>query len=133
MAWVQCDWKLLGEKFIYELKSFLGYQKILDPRGAQTFEERGVKKKINFMKLEHECVHHKRYNGHCTKQWIKIPKATWTLSILRKRFTWQTSSNNKTSLMKDDVNDEVPNGTPKTLIHYDGVANWDGVLKSSSK
>jgi hypothetical protein len=35
--------------------------------------------------------------------------------------------------MKDDVNDEVPNGTPKTLIHYDGVANWDGVLKSSSK
>ncbi len=33
------------------------------------------------------------------------------------------------SLMKDDVNDEVPNGIPKTLIPSDGVVNWDGVLK----
>jgi hypothetical protein len=31
--------------------------------------------------------------------------------------------------MKDDVNDEVPNETPKTLIHFNGVVNWDGVLK----
>jgi hypothetical protein len=35
--------------------------------------------------------------------------------------------------MKDDVKDEVPNGTPKTLIHYDGVLNMDGVLKLSNK
>ncbi len=33
--------------------------------------------------------------------------------------------------MKDDVNDEVPNGTPKTLIPSKGVLNWGGVLKSS--
>jgi hypothetical protein len=26
-------------------------------------------------------------------------------------------------LMKDDMNDEVPNGTPKTLIPFDGVVN----------
>jgi len=32
--------------------------------------------------------------------------------------------------MKDDVNDEVPNGTPKTLIPFGGVVNWDGMLKS---
>jgi hypothetical protein len=31
--------------------------------------------------------------------------------------------------MKDDVKDEVPNGTSKTLIPFDGVVNWDGVLK----
>jgi hypothetical protein len=31
--------------------------------------------------------------------------------------------------MKDDVKVKVPNGTPKTLIHLDGVVNWDGVLK----
>ncbi len=31
--------------------------------------------------------------------------------------------------MKDDVNDEVLNGTSKTLIPSDGVVNWDGVLK----
>ncbi len=34
-----------------------------------------------------------------------------------------------TSLMKDDVNDEMLNGTPKNLIPSDGVVNWDGVLK----
>jgi hypothetical protein len=33
------------------------------------------------------------------------------------------------SLMKDDLNDEVPNRTPKTPIPFDGVVNWDGVLK----
>jgi hypothetical protein len=27
--------------------------------------------------------------------------------------------------MKDDVNDEMPNETPKTLIPYDGMVNWD--------
>jgi hypothetical protein len=35
--------------------------------------------------------------------------------------------------MKDDVNDEVPNGILKILILFDGVVNWDGVLKSNSK
>jgi hypothetical protein len=31
--------------------------------------------------------------------------------------------------MKDDVNDEIFNGTPRTLIPFDGVLNWDGVSK----
>ncbi len=31
--------------------------------------------------------------------------------------------------MKDDVNDEIPNETPKILIPFDEVVNWDGVLK----
>jgi hypothetical protein len=35
--------------------------------------------------------------------------------------------------MKDDVNDEVPNGTPKILVLYNGMLKWDGVLKSSDK
>jgi hypothetical protein len=30
--------------------------------------------------------------------------------------------------MKDDVNDEVPNGIPKTLIPSNMVGNWDGML-----
>jgi len=34
-----------------------------------------------------------------------------------------------TFFMKDDVKDEVPNGTPKILIHFDGVVKWDGLLK----
>ncbi len=35
--------------------------------------------------------------------------------------------------MKDDVNDEVSNGTPKTLIPINGMVNWDRVLKSNDK
>ncbi len=35
--------------------------------------------------------------------------------------------------MKDDLNDETPNGTPKTLISFDGVLNQDGVSKLGGK
>jgi hypothetical protein len=35
--------------------------------------------------------------------------------------------------MKDDVNNEVPNGTPKILIISDGVLNRDGVSKSNGR
>jgi hypothetical protein len=35
--------------------------------------------------------------------------------------------------MKDDVKNEVPNGTPKILIIFYGVSNMDEVLKSSGR
>jgi hypothetical protein len=35
--------------------------------------------------------------------------------------------------MKDDVKDEIPNGTPKTLILSNGVLNKDGVSKLGNK
>ncbi len=35
--------------------------------------------------------------------------------------------------MKDDVNDEMPNETFKTLIPLDGVLKQDGATKSSCK
>jgi len=35
--------------------------------------------------------------------------------------------------MKDDLNDEVPNGTHKNLIPFNGVLNWDGMSKSNNK
>jgi hypothetical protein len=35
--------------------------------------------------------------------------------------------------MKDDVIDEMPNGTPKTLILFNKVVKWDGVLKLGDK
>ncbi len=35
--------------------------------------------------------------------------------------------------MKDDLNDEILNGTPKTLILFNGALNWDGVSKSNNK
>ncbi len=35
--------------------------------------------------------------------------------------------------MKDDVNGEMPNGTPKILIPSNGVLNLDGVIKLGGK
>jgi hypothetical protein len=35
--------------------------------------------------------------------------------------------------MKDDLNDEVFNGTPKTLIISNGVLSWDKVSKIGGK
>jgi hypothetical protein len=35
--------------------------------------------------------------------------------------------------MKHDLNDEVPNGTPKTLIPSNGMLNQDGVWKLGDK
>jgi hypothetical protein len=35
--------------------------------------------------------------------------------------------------MKDVLNDEVPNGTHKILIPFNGVFNWDGVSKLGNK
>jgi hypothetical protein len=69
------------------------------------------------MKVEKGGVHHKIYEGHCMKQCIKIPKAIWTSPILEKRSTCRTSFN-KAIFMKDDVIDEMPNGTPKTFNSF---------------
>jgi hypothetical protein len=74
------------------------------------------------MKVENGGVHHKKYDGYCMKQRVKIPKAIWTSPILGKRsICWASSS--KAFFMKDDVKVKVPNGTPKILIPLDGVVN----------
>jgi hypothetical protein len=44
---------------------------------------------------------------------------------------WMSFS--KVSLMKDDFNDEVPDGTPKTLNFFYGVLNWNEVSKLRGK
>jgi hypothetical protein len=77
---------------------------------------------MDFMKVENGGVHYKKFNGHYTKQRIKIPKATWTSPILRRRSTCQSSSY-KAFLMKDDVKITMPNRIPKIPIPSDGVVN----------
>ncbi len=49
------------------------------------------------------------------------------LPNLRKRLTYQTSSST-IFFMKDDLNDEVPNVTPKSFPS-NGVLTWDGMSK----
>jgi hypothetical protein len=81
-----------------------------------------VKRTKDSMKVKDENVHCKRYDGHCTKQRIRLPKVTRTSPILRRRFTCRTSSS-RMSLMKDDVKVKMLNKTPKTLILSNGVVN----------
>jgi hypothetical protein len=63
--------------------------------------------------MEKGDVHHNKYDGHYTKQRVRITKVTLTSPILRKRSTCRTSFY-KSYLMKHDVNEEMPNQTPNT-------------------
>jgi hypothetical protein len=84
------------------------------------------------MKVKEGVVRCKRYNRCCMKQWIKIPKVIFKSPILKKKFTWRTFSS-WAFFIKDDVNDEMSNGTLKTLIFFDKVINWNELLKSCGK
>jgi len=92
----------------------MGCQKILDliKRHPNIWRREESKEMKDSMKVEKGGVHCKRYEDHCRKQWIRILEATWTSPILERRSTCQTSFN-RASLMKDDVNDEVPMELPK--------------------
>ncbi len=121
--------KVIGREACLQAKGLFRLSE--DPRSKwcpNTWGREESKEIKNFVKVEDGGVHHKKYNGRCTKQWIKIPKATWTSPILGKRFTCWTSFN-KTSLVKDDLKVKVPNRTPKFFIPSDKMVNWDGVLK----
>jgi hypothetical protein len=68
---------VIGGMFVYKLKVIMGYQRIMDPKMHPKFLWKEKSKEIrDFMKVEDGSVHHKKYNGHYTKQRIKIPKAT---------------------------------------------------------
>jgi len=110
------------------LSKYLGLKK-----HPNTLKKEEWKETKEFMKVEKWGVHHNIYNGCCMKQWIKIPKIIWTSPILRKRLTCRTSFNNAFLKIKNDVNDEVPNGTFKILILFYGLLNWNGVLKLGGK
>ncbi len=125
--------KVIRTKVCLRARSIFGLSKDLGPKRCPNIWRREESKEMkDFMKVEEGGVHHKRYEDHCMKQWIKILKATWTSSIIKKRSTWGTSFN-MPFFMKDDVNDEMPNGIPKTLIPFDEVVNWDGVLKLGNR
>jgi hypothetical protein len=112
--------KVIGKKNCLCVRGLFGLSKDPGPkRHPNTWRKEESKEVKDSMMVEKGVVHHKKYEGYYMKQWVRIPKATWTSPIIGKRSTCQTSSNG-VSLMKDDVNDEVPNGTPKNLIHLMG-------------
>jgi hypothetical protein len=108
----------LRAKGIYRLSKDLGPK-----RCPNTWRKEGSKEIRDFVKVKDGGVHCKRYDGRCTKQRIRIPKATWTSPILRRRSTCQTFFS-MTYLMKDDVKVKMPNKTPQNSNSFE----WGGKL-----
>jgi len=46
----------------------MGYQRILDLKGVQTFEGGKSQEIRDYVKLKYKGMHHKKYDGCCTKQ-----------------------------------------------------------------
>jgi hypothetical protein len=105
--------KVIKKEMCLQAKGPSKLSKFFGPkRHPNTWRQKETKELKDFMKVEKGGVHCKRIDGPCMKQCIQIPKATWTSPIFGKRSTCQTPYS-KGSLMKDDVNDEMPNGNPK--------------------
>ncbi len=122
--------KVIGKEARLRTRGPFGLSKNLGPKRCPNIWRRKEFFKINDpVKVENGGVRHKKYNGCCMKQWIKIPTTTWTSPILRRRSTCQTSFN-KAFFMKDDVKVKVPNRTPKILIPSDGVLKSSGRPKN---
>ncbi len=118
--------KVIGKEVCLQTKGL--FRLLKDPRPKRcpnTLWREESKEITDSMKVEDGGVHHKRYDEHCTKQWVKIPKAIWPSPILGKRSTSQTSSF-RVFWMKDDVKVKVPNRTPRILVHLDGVVTRMG-------
>jgi len=108
--------KVIGKAVCLQAKGLFGLSKDLGPKKCQNSWKAKKSKEIkDFMKVENGSVHHKKFNGQCIKQQIRLPKVNWTSPILRRRVTcWRSCS--RASLMRNDVKVEMPNGTPNTLI-----------------
>jgi hypothetical protein len=69
------------------------------------------------MKVEKGGVHYKKYNGHYTKQLVRISKVIYTSPIIIRRFTCRTSFN-KAFFMKRQAHLWVlPLGTSHLDFH----------------
>jgi hypothetical protein len=68
--------KVIGKEAYLQTKNPSGLSNDLEPKRRPNTLWRGESKEIrDFMKVEDGDVHLKRYNGHCTKQQVRIPKA----------------------------------------------------------
>jgi hypothetical protein len=69
--------KIIGKEVCLRSKGLFGLSRDLGPeRCPKTLWKEESKEIINFMKVENGGVHHERYNGHCKKQQVIIPKTT---------------------------------------------------------
>jgi len=69
--------KVIGREACLRVKGLFGLSKDHGPkRHPNTLWKEESKEVKGSMKVENGGVHHKKYNGHCMKQQVKIPKAT---------------------------------------------------------
>jgi hypothetical protein len=105
--------KVIGRETYLQIRGPFELSKDPGPKRCLNIWRREESKEIkDFVKVEDGGVHHKKYDGHCTKQWVEIPKATWTSPIIGIRSTCWASFDNA-FFMKDDVKVKVPNGPPR--------------------
>jgi hypothetical protein len=125
--------KVIKNKVCLWAKGPYGLSKDLGPKSRpNTWRKEESKEIRDSVKVEDGGVHCNRYDGRCTKQRGRIPKATWTSPILGKWFTCWTSFIN-TFLMRDNAKVKVFTGILEILIPSNGLVNWDGVLKSGGR
>ncbi len=85
--------KVIGREACLWIKNLSWLSKDPGPKKHPNTLWREESKEIkDFMKVEDGVVRCKKYDGRCMKQRIKIPKATWTSPILRRRSTCWASS-----------------------------------------
>ncbi len=69
--------KVIGREICLQAKGTYRLSRDLGPkRCPNTLWKKELKEIKDFMKVEDGGVHRKRYDGCCTKQQIRIPKAT---------------------------------------------------------
>jgi hypothetical protein len=69
--------KVIGKEAYLRTKGLSGLSKDLEPKRRPNILWREKSKEIrDFMKVEDGGVHLKKYDGHCMKQQVRIPKAT---------------------------------------------------------
>jgi hypothetical protein len=66
--------KVIKRKSCLLAKSLFKLSKYFESKRHPNIWKEESKKIRDFIKVKKGGVHHKRYDGHCTKQWIKIPK-----------------------------------------------------------
>jgi hypothetical protein len=79
---VDVDMKLMPSIVIWRkiclwIKSLFRLSKDHGPKRHLNIEGgKNLKNKKDFVNVEDGGVHHKKYDGHCIKQWVRISKAT---------------------------------------------------------
>lgn len=73
--------RVIGREICLRVRGLSKLSKDLGPKKHLNTWKKESKETRESMKMEEGGVHHNRYDDHCKKQWVKIPKTIWTSPI----------------------------------------------------